>query len=223
LGSSNHEETIDINIRHSYSETIDILYSTNVLILNGQAMLIHLPQLIPPKRLESVTSLEVRWYLKTRFTSWEDPHDTLDEDHLESIFSMLSSQYFPALRKLYITLKDSSQARLSVDAIEDYQEIILRHLDEFSQRMGHLAQFSCALPSIFFEFIYHEATEKIRGRSAIEYESYRQVWRGSDDEMTVLQLPYIDSYPDPPRHIFQDNTKSCGYWILEISDIDRDT
>jgi hypothetical protein len=182
-------------------------------------MIIHLPQLIPPQRLESVTALEVRWYLKTRFTTWEDPHDTLDEDHLESVFSMLSSPCFPALRNLYITLEDSSQARLSVDAIEDYQEIILRHLDGFSQRMGHLDQLSCALPSIFFDFIYHEATEEIRGRSAVEYESYRQVWRDSEGQMTVVRLPYIDSYPGPPHHIFPDNTKSCGYWILEIPDM----
>ncbi|CAJ0553145.1 Ff.00g116570.m01.CDS01 [Fusarium sp. VM40] len=209
-----------LSCRQNYSETIDILYSTNVLILNGQAMLIHLPQLIPPHRLESVTSLEVRWYLKTRFITWDDPHDTLDEDHLESIFRMLSSPYLPALRNLYMTLEDSSQARLSVDAIEDYQETILRHLDEFSQRMGHLEQFSCALPSVFFDFLYHEATEDIRGRSAIEYESYRQVWRGSDGQMTVVRLPCIDSYPGPPHHVSQDDTKRCGYWILEIPDTD---
>lgn len=207
-------------MRHSYSETIDILYSTNVLILNGQAMLIHLHQLIAPEKLKSITSLEVRWYLKTRFTSWDDAHDYLDEDHLASIFKQLSSPYFPALRNLYITLEDSSQARLHFDAIEGYLEILLKHMDEFSQRMGHLKQLSFALPSVFFDFIYHDATEEIRGRSAIEYESYRQVWRGVDGRMTVVRLPYVDNYPAPPHHIHQDKAKSCGYWILEIPNID---
>ncbi|KAH6964620.1 hypothetical protein DER45DRAFT_557042, partial [Fusarium avenaceum] len=208
-----------LSCRQNYSETIDILYSTNVLSLDGQAMIIRLPQLIPPRRLESVTSLEVGWYLKTRFITWDDPHDTLDEDHLESVFRMLSSPYFPALRSLYITLGDSSQARLSVDALEDYQEIILRHLDEFSLRMGNLKQLSCALPPVFFDSLYHEATEEIRGRSAIEYESYRQIWRSSDEHMTVVRLPYIDSYPGPPHHVSQNGTKRCGYWILALPEI----
>ncbi|KPA35943.1 hypothetical protein FLAG1_11324 [Fusarium langsethiae] len=183
-------------------------------------MLIHLYQLIPPQRLETVTSLELRWYLKTRFTSWDDTIDSLDEDHLQSVFNQISSPYFPALRNLYITLEDSSQARLSVDAIENCQEIILKHLDNFSQRTSQLKQFSCALPSVFFESIYHEATEEIRGRSAIEYESYRQVWRGSDGKMTVVRLPYVDNYPGPPHHISPGNVNSCNYWILEIPDQD---
>ncbi|KAF5664497.1 hypothetical protein FHETE_7088 [Fusarium heterosporum] len=208
-----------LSCRQNYSETIDILYSTNVLILNGQAMLIHLPQLIPPQRLESVTSLEVRWYFKTRFSSWENPRDSLDEDHLESLFSQLSSPYFPALRNLYITLEDSSQAHISFHGIEDYQEIIFKHVDKFSQRMGHLGSFSCALPHFFFELIYEEATEKIRGGFAAQYDSYRQVWRGSDGQMTVVQLPYVDNYPGPPHHLLQNTTRD-GYWILEVPDMD---
>ncbi|CEI67954.1 hypothetical protein FVEN_g7772 [Fusarium venenatum] len=208
-----------LSCRQNYSETIEILYSTNILILNGQAMMIHLHQLIPPQRLETVTSLEVRWYLKTRFTSWDDTMDKLDEDHLESVFNQLSSPYFPALRNLYITLEDSSQARLSINAMENYQEIIHKHLYNFSQRMSRLKQFSCALPSTFFEHIYQEATEEIRGRSAIEYESYRQVWRDSDGQMTVVRIPYVDNYPGPPHHILQ-NSNSGGFWILEIPDGD---
>ncbi|XEV04859.1 hypothetical protein FSHL1_010146 [Fusarium sambucinum] len=208
-----------LSCRQNYSETIDILYSTNVLILNGQAMMIHLHQLIPPQRLETVTSLEVRWYLKTRFTSWDDTIDKLDGDHLDCVFNQLSSPYFPALRNLYITLEDSSQARLSIDAIEDYKDIILKHLDDFSRRMNHLKQFSCALPSTFFEYIYHEATEEIRGRSAIEYESYRQVWRDSDGQITVVRIPYVDNYPGPPHHIPQDSMAG-GYWILEMPGTD---
>ncbi|RGP63787.1 hypothetical protein FSPOR_8394 [Fusarium sporotrichioides] len=144
----------------------------------------------------------------------------LDEDHLQSIFNQLSSPYLPALRNLYITLEDSSQARLSIDAIEDYQEIILEYLDSFSQRASQLKQFSCALPSTFFESIYHEATEEVRGRSATEYESYRQVWRGSDGKMTVVRLPYVDNYPGPPHHISPSDVNSCNYWILEIPDQD---
>ncbi|KAF4986551.1 hypothetical protein FGRMN_10779 [Fusarium graminum] len=143
----------------------------------------------------------------------------LDEDHLESMFSQLSSPYFPALRNLYLTLEDSSQARLSYDRIEDYQEIVFQHLDAFSQRMGHLRSFSCALPHFFFELIYEEATGETRGGATVHHDSYRQVWRGSDGQMTVVKVPYVDSYPGPPHHLLPD-TKRDGYWILEIPDMD---
>ena len=31
--------------------------------------------------------------------------------------------------------------------------------------------------------------------------------------MTVVQLPYIDSYPKPPYHLLQDGNQVDGYWI----------
>ncbi|OBS20327.1 hypothetical protein FPOA_06700 [Fusarium poae] len=207
-----------LSCRQNYSETIDILYSTNTLILNGQAMMIHLHQLIPSQRLDTVTSLEVRWYFKTRFTSWDDTIDRLDEDYLETVFSQLSPPYFPALRNLYITLEDSSQARLSWNAQSDYRSIIYEHLDNFSKRMSNLKQLSCALPSFFLDYHYRSATEEIREGIAIHHESYRQFWRGDDGKLAAVRLPYVDSYPDPPHHLVVDDTKRHGYWILEIPD-----
>lgn len=58
-----------------YMETIDVLYSTNTLILQGSRMIDRLPQMFLPQRLATVTSLEVIWPFKTNYT----PHKEYDD------------------------------------------------------------------------------------------------------------------------------------------------
>jgi hypothetical protein len=45
--------------RQAYSEGIDVLYSSNTISIKSESLLRHLPQLIEPNRLGSITSLEV--------------------------------------------------------------------------------------------------------------------------------------------------------------------
>ncbi|KAM5363894.1 hypothetical protein BFJ70_g79 [Fusarium oxysporum] len=90
-----------LSCRQNYMETIDVLYSTNMLILGEVCMVEHLPSLIPPQRLETMTSLEITWTLKSYFTADQD-YDPMNKRHLKSIFDLLSPSKFPSLRRLHI-------------------------------------------------------------------------------------------------------------------------
>ncbi|KAF5021618.1 hypothetical protein F66182_6318 [Fusarium sp. NRRL 66182] len=209
-----------LSCRQNYAETIDILYSTNTLVMTGEHMLTNLPRLLVSQRLEQINSLEITWLLKSRFASAFTPHDDLDEDHLGMIFKVLSSSHFLALQHLYISFEESDQAWLSMQGMDEYLEVMLKHMDAFAQRMAHLYECAFALPDDFFEGIYCRAAfaPEPCGTCGIELKSYRQAWRSIEGEMTVVQLPYVDSYPRPPYHWGQGGTRVTGYWILEGSD-----
>ncbi|KAF4454865.1 hypothetical protein F53441_2735 [Fusarium austroafricanum] len=202
-----------LSCRQNYAETIDILYSTNILIMKGQALLTYLPSLIPPQRLKTITSLEITWCLKTRVVP-HDLFDEIDESNLDVLLDQLSTSQFYALRNLYVHLDVLSQARISMHAMESYLETILAHLDQF-QHMNYLEELAFAIHYMLFDELYYEATSKLREGRTKDFDSYRQIWRSSDGEMTVVQLPYVDSYPGPPYHLMQDGTEVSGYWILE--------
>ncbi|KAF4943212.1 hypothetical protein FGADI_13561 [Fusarium gaditjirri] len=90
-----------LSCRQNYMETIDVLYSTNTLILGDSCLLEHFPSLLTPQRLGVMTSLEITWTLKKHFTANQD-YDDIDVGHLKSLFDLLSPSKFPALRRLYI-------------------------------------------------------------------------------------------------------------------------
>lgn len=46
-------------IHRSYFETIDVLYGTNIFTLRSEVLMLHLPELLVPQRLESNTYLEL--------------------------------------------------------------------------------------------------------------------------------------------------------------------
>ncbi|KAK2669352.1 hypothetical protein RAB80_014878 [Fusarium oxysporum f. sp. vasinfectum] len=121
-----------LSCRQNYMETIDVLYSTNMLILGEACMVEHLPSLIPPQRLETMTSLEITWTLKSYFIAYQD-YENMDERHLKSIFDLLSPSKFPALRRLHIWFAKDRTAWLSVHGIEAYEKVIFQHLDSFVQ------------------------------------------------------------------------------------------
>ncbi|KAF4456894.1 hypothetical protein F53441_1105 [Fusarium austroafricanum] len=206
----------------SYLETIEVLYSTNTLILEGSRMMSFLSKLILPQRLALMNSLEITWPLKAKFIP-DQSYGDLDQEHLESIFNMLSPTQFPALSRLYIWF-DESNAKLAVGGLEACQKVILKHLDSFTKRMTHLAECAFALPSFLIDTIHYRATEVSRvtwedGCTMFNHEdSYRHVWRDANGEATVVRLPYIDSYPKPPYHLLQEDIQVPGYWILEASD-----
>ncbi|KAF5591876.1 hypothetical protein FPANT_5548 [Fusarium pseudoanthophilum] len=211
-----------LSCRQNYMETIDVLYSTNTLILQGSRMIIRLPQLLLPQRLATVTSLEVTWPFKTNYTADQD-YDDLDQDHFRSVLDLLLPSQFPALRRLYIEFHDGQECFLGIHGLEVYKEIILRELDSFAQRMTHLTECAFALPDYFFRSLHYKAKEEpVEGTDGIRFyysrRSYQQVWRDFNGNMAVVVLPYVDSYPKPPYQVLQEGEQAAGYWILEASD-----
>jgi hypothetical protein len=183
-------------------------------------MIIHLPQLILPQRLKSITSLEVTWPFDTKFSP-EQSYDNLNQDHIESVLGLLSSEWFTSLRRLYLFF-DEGEAWLARDGIEVYRKVIFDHMDAFARRMTYLHECAFAIPDYLFRRVLYDATtvevERWEGNKVYELKkSYQQVWRDIHGNVTAVQLPYVDSYPKAPYHLPQGDHQVPGYWILEAN------
>ncbi|EKJ79608.1 hypothetical protein FPSE_00293 [Fusarium pseudograminearum CS3096] len=209
-----------LSCRQNYFETIDILYSTNTLILEDMCVLNSLPKLLLPQRLALVTSLEITWPLKSckppdSTQVWED----LDVPNLDLLLDFVSSSQFTALRRLYMYLPLEDYHELFPGDHPDHMRTILNRLDPLVRRMTHLIECSFALPDDLFKFVLRDAKVVYENgtRTKTGWGSYRQVWRDVNGNMTTVKLPYQDSYPGRPYSIVQDET-ATGYWILEGSE-----
>lgn len=171
-----------------------------------------------PHRLTTITKLEISWPLLTvPIRSSLDEAD-FDEDNLKHVLSLLSAD-FPALHRLYLSLEKSKQSQFSFDTTSQHVKIITQHLDEFVIDKPGLTECAFALPHLFFSDIYNEAACEPNGDgiSATRWDSYRQVWRDVNGEMSIIRIPFVDSYPGPPHQSLQIDTKVAGYWLLEGS------
>ncbi|KAF5243095.1 hypothetical protein FAUST_3014 [Fusarium austroamericanum] len=213
-----------LSCRQNYFETIEILYSTNTLILEDTCVLNSLQKLLLPQRLELVTSLEIIWPLKSCKTPssrefWED----LDVRNLDIMLDFVSPSQFPALRRLYVYLPLEDYHDLFPHDHSDHMDIIINRLDSCVRRMTHLIECSFALPTDLFEEIFDDAKET-HGEVMVGYDvtirldSYKQIWRDVDGNMATTKLPCLDSYPNRPYHLSQDVEGTAGYWILEASE-----
>ncbi|KAM5357506.1 hypothetical protein ACJZ2D_016196 [Fusarium nematophilum] len=206
-----------LSCRQNYAEAIDVLYSTNTIAMTGEAMLVHLSQLLLPQRLAAITSLEISWPLKTRYVG--DSWLVADEAHLNVILQLLSAE-FPGLRRLYVSLEESDRLRFFHK--EEYFPAIQHYLDDFVGRMPLLDECTFALPDIIFDCIFSSVAYAVEENGQWLSDGYYQVWRGLDGKMDAIRLPFVDSYPGPPCHLVQSGTRQAGYWILNGSNKPKD-
>ncbi|KAF4434589.1 NADH dehydrogenase, partial [Fusarium acutatum] len=201
-----------LSCRQNYAEAIEILYSTNTIIMTNEAMIAHLPQLLLPQRLASITSLQISWNLKSRYESgfW----NVIDEADLKHTCGIISTQ-FPQLRRLYLSLERSRH--LGSCWGSDAWPTISLHLDNLARMMPSLTEHAISLPDIPFDSILYDAKETDFGSYSEICHSYNQIWRSTDGEMDVIRLPHVDSYPRAPYHIDTSTSKGKGYWILNGS------
>ncbi|KAI9150585.1 DNA-directed RNA polymerase II subunit RPB1 [Paramyrothecium foliicola] len=217
-----------LSCRQNYAEGITALYAKNTIIMRGKHLIMHLPQLILPHRLASMTSVELVWPIKRFRLEGHRTMGMLDEAHLQDFLEVISTQ-LTGLRRLYVSLECPSKYQSwlrndhSWSAIrslpEEREEIVLieKHLDSFVKRMSALRECAFAFPEWLFELIYSDAAGQLNpdGTRARALQSYRQVWRGSDGKLSIVRLPFVDSYPGPPYQLKQPATPLDGYWILE--------
>ncbi|KAJ4054652.1 hypothetical protein NW758_002356 [Fusarium oxysporum] len=144
-----------LSCRQNYAEAIDILYSTNTIIMANEAMITHLPQLLLPQRLASITSLEISWNLKSRYESglWSITDDEyfIDEEDLKRI-SQITSTQFPQLHRLYLSLEHSRQ--LGPCWGPNAWPAISLHLDNLARVMLSLTEHAISLPDTPFDSIF---------------------------------------------------------------------
>jgi hypothetical protein len=193
-----------------------------------EAMMTHLPQLVLPERLRKVTALEIKWPLRT-LPVWDEMDDAdLDEDHLESVLQLLTT-HFSSLRRLHMLLESGDQYWAMPHQRDGHVSRILKRLDGLVKRTPQLRECAFSLSEWMFAPTYEEAASEPMSLSlevpmdedteaSWEKRSYRQVWRDVNGEMSIVQCPFLDSYPGPPYHLVQAGPQVPGYWILEGSD-----
>ena len=172
-----------------------------------------------------ITALEISWPLT--YYRVENPvrKPDLNEAHLNIVFLCLSSQ-FPSLRRLYLSLEDSALRyrnttyTRAICKEREHIAAIEMHIDEFVKRTPSLIERSFAFPELLFESIYANAAHmglRRSRRSCILRKSYRQVWRDISGRLSIIRIPFVDSYPNPPYQVVQAGIQIPGYWILEGS------
>ncbi|KAF5672628.1 hypothetical protein FCIRC_8331 [Fusarium circinatum] len=193
--------------RQNYAETIDVLYSTNTIVISGEATITELPSLIPSHHLAKITSLEI----KAPITK-----DNVLEDVTNLI---LPSSRFPNLKRLYISVEWCGAGIYHPDPDE-----LIASFDTLARTIKDC---SFAIPMEWFSRI---SWGQMRSATTGRQITYSQFWRtlgnaegdedGYEGGLDVVQLPYADSYPRPPYHL---ESPGAGYWILEASEMSLST
>jgi hypothetical protein len=98
-------------------------------------MILHLPQLLLPQRLGSITSVEMLWHL--RLFQDSEPHDPLDSG-LAAFHSLLDAlpSTFPHLRKLYVSLQDVTKGVPLRKLIDVSESVITTPVEDYGAQAG---------------------------------------------------------------------------------------
>jgi hypothetical protein len=134
-----------------YSEGIDILYGTNTIHMASTSMILNLPDLLPPKRLASITSVEMIWRLHP-FRP-EEPQDAPDSglDAFTQLLDIVPS-LFPRLKTLYISLQgDMRLFKTGEEAFTMIEQVLLSPVDDMVSKLGpHVRECDIAVTSIIY-------------------------------------------------------------------------
>ncbi|KAF5577350.1 hypothetical protein FPANT_10434 [Fusarium pseudoanthophilum] len=195
--------------RQNYAEAIDLLYSTNTIILSGEATITELPSLIPHHHLTKITSLEIKAPI-TKDNVLEDVTNIILPD---------PAPRFLSLERLYISME-----WCGVNVSDPDPDELIASFDTLARTVEDC---SFAIPMEWFSRI---SWGQMRSATTGRQITYSQFWRtlgnaegdkdGYEGGLDVIQLPYVDSYPRPPYHL---ESPGAGYWILEASEMSLST
>ncbi len=152
-------QTRVINTTLSYTEGIEILYSSNTIHIRSIILLRHLPVLLPPQRLASITSLELRLKMALSCPLRPQEDQEIGWPAYEAVVSLLGSA-FPALRELDILVEAGS---LYSDPTSFYSQAkedrILAPLDGIVEKLALNCQVAfawCAISEYLPTFAWRE-------------------------------------------------------------------
>ncbi|KAF5618384.1 hypothetical protein F52700_12333 [Fusarium sp. NRRL 52700] len=194
-----------LSCRQNYAEAIDLLYSTNTIILSGEATITELPSLIPHHHLAKMTSLEIKAPI-TKDNVLED-----QDNVFEDVINLILPARFSRLKRLYVAMEWCGAAIYHPEPEE-----VITSCDTLAREIKDC---SFAIP---MEWLSRISRGQICEATTGQQVTYSQFWRtlGNDDGyeggLDVIQLPYVDSYPKPPYHL---ESPGAGYWILEASEM----
>ncbi len=186
----------------SYAECITILYSTNKIHMASSVMIRHLPQLLLPQRLSSITSVEMIWNMYPPRRYGSDQPTPLDSFGLPAIYSLIDivESALPHLKQLSITLDcDLIHDHGETDNTQDEDEaVIATRIDDMVRRMRpRLEECEVYIPYHYFEA--RKNREEATGTVCdVEGRSDERIWR---------QLPGADMGDGAlPLNLL-------GYWV----------
>ncbi|EEH37444.2 hypothetical protein PAAG_07862 [Paracoccidioides lutzii Pb01] len=194
-----------LSCRLAYIEAIDVLYSANTIRLRSVGMLPRLPNHLPPRILQCITSVEL---------TPKVPLLSIPEDLLCS----LPRSIFPRLRKLYLLLSDIDPLPwypygvFFGDDRNEATEVValLKRADRMAQKLlsppSRLEMFEIAVRNATFQSLV--SAQRKQQTTVVQksprYQHAERFWRSLGD---------VDVEVDGAIAVGRNDTKKLGYWI----------
>lgn len=200
-----------LSCRQAYAEGIDILYSANCNYIFRKPLLLYLPQLIPNKRLGSITSLEV--IVTAHSIQQDNSRSFFSFDHLKPILENIKTQCCH-LRSFCLSLV----VRSRTCQIFDSPALLL--IDTLYHSM-RLRDMRVELPSVSYWKTGDNRSIVSHPREApVNTALGKSQWRSLDGEGPRVQYRSTERYPYPPLRLplletGDESAESAGYWLLE--------
>jgi hypothetical protein len=199
-----------LSCRQAYSEGIEFLYSSNCISIQSESLLRHLPQLIEPNRLASITSLEV--VIMAERVDWSHGGPTYELDHLKPILDNIAA-HCHHLRSFCLSFMSTSHRH---EEISDGPALPL--VDGFYHSM-QLRDMRVELPRGDYWQAYSERSKNDRLSEAPTHGPIvRPLWRSLNGEDPSIEIRAIQRYPYPPLEPLGlddggERVESAGYWL----------
>lgn len=154
-------------------------------------MILHLPQLLIPHRLATVTSIEMRWRLSPYETSFDEFHNLL----------AITQSAFPHLKELHLSLEGRLLPTRSpgFSYIEQCDADILVPVDGLVRRLRSLKICEVALPLSLYDL------KKLKAKGKYVKHGYRK-----NSERLWRDLPNVKEDTEI------DVAHLLGYWVCLI-------
>lgn len=216
-----------LSCKQAYIEGIEILYGTNCISIASEPLMRHLPDLIPPQRLASVTSIEL--LVRAHESRQDDGAWILEFGHLTPILDHLTTHCRHHLRSVCLSLEMSFLA-----CSEQFLDgPTLSSIDAFFLSM-QLRDMRLEVPQLIFN-AWKNRTSSVPVQHALENAGMPgkaimefNPWRCFDDtdeegqptRKPEMQWRTLGNYPKPPLQLpTPENADkyvlSVGYWITE--------
>lgn len=200
-----------LSCRQAYAEGIHILYSANCINIGSQPLLIHLPQLVPTDRLESITSLEV--VVTAHRIEQDNSRLSFSLNHLKPILKNIKT-HCHHLHSFCLSFLVASCGCEILDGPT------LPLVDAFYHSM-RLRDMRFELPSVtYWKMCDYRSVDHHPREAPAKTWRERSPWRSLDGGEPRVQDRSIERYPYPPlklplRENEDESVESAGYWLLE--------
>ncbi|UPK91669.1 hypothetical protein LCI18_002604 [Fusarium solani-melongenae] len=156
--------------RQAYREGIQVLYSTNAFLLSNTELILSLPKLLVPSRLESITRVEMLGRIHPF------------REHLEML-------YISLLGDMYAAEGDTCHDNYATEHVyRKVEQVVMKPMEDMIKKFPHLSTCIIALPSSCYGAEKRHALDN--GGRVLERRSHKaeRIWR------ELRGAPTLDGY-----------------------------